>query len=206
VVRFAVDPGRTVLVSVNIQNVFVTDSLRAVPQGVQVAGRLNRLAAARRRAGIPVIWTRHVVRPEDSNTSFYGTDLEVLLRSRGIDTIILGAINTIVCVDTTAREAAVHEFRAMAALAAGRQGVLPVVQERDGSPAGMGWYLMPGVEQRALPGSFPRQKTEPGISPGRSMCWLATGRHDDAVTVAARRDRRGQMAPGQGGQNAEKHR
>ena len=24
-----------------------------------------------------------------------------------------------------------------------------------------------------------------GNSPGRSMCWLATGRHDDAVTVAA---------------------
>ena len=43
--------------------------------------------------------------------SFYGTDLEVLLRSRGIDTIILGGINTNVFVDTTAREAAVHEFR-----------------------------------------------------------------------------------------------
>jgi nicotinamidase-related amidase len=33
------------------------------------------------------------------------------LRSRGIDTIILGGINTNVFVDTTAREAAVHEFR-----------------------------------------------------------------------------------------------
>ena len=43
--------------------------------------------------------------------SCYGTDLEVLLRSRGIDTIILGGINSNVSVDTTAREAAVHEFR-----------------------------------------------------------------------------------------------
>jgi biuret amidohydrolase len=43
--------------------------------------------------------------------SFYGTDLELILRSRGIDTLILGGINTNVCVDTTAREAAVREFR-----------------------------------------------------------------------------------------------
>ncbi len=45
--------------------------------------------------------------------SFYGTDLEVILRSSGIDTIILGGINTNVCVDTTAREAAVREFRVL---------------------------------------------------------------------------------------------
>ena len=127
----------------------------AAPLGAQVAGRLNRLAAACRQAGIPVIWTRHVVRPDGSNTgllgdlvppvaagiinedaptaalhqlmdvrpgdivvrkprfgSFHGTDLEVILRSRGTDTIILG-INTNVCVDTTAREAAVREFRVL---------------------------------------------------------------------------------------------
>jgi ureidoacrylate peracid hydrolase len=35
----------------------------------------------------------------------------VILRSSGIDTIIVGGINTNVCVDTTAREAAVREFR-----------------------------------------------------------------------------------------------
>ena len=45
--------------------------------------------------------------------SFYGTDLEVILRSSGIDTIIVGGINTNVCVDTTAREAAVREFRVL---------------------------------------------------------------------------------------------
>jgi len=228
VVRFAVDPARIAPVIVDTQNVFVADSPRAAPQGAQVAGRLNWFAAACRRAGIPVIWTRQVLRPKGINTgllgqlvppvvggvindgaplaalhplvdirpgdgvvgrprfgSFYGTGLKVLLRSRGIDTIILGGINTTVCVDTTAREVAVHEFRTVPALAAGRRGVLAVVQERDGSPTGMGWHLMPWVEQRALPGPVPRHKTEPGNSPGRSMCWLATGRHDDAVTVAA---------------------
>jgi ureidoacrylate peracid hydrolase len=45
--------------------------------------------------------------------SLHGTDLEVILRSRGIDTIIVGGINTNVCVDTTAREAAVREFRVL---------------------------------------------------------------------------------------------
>jgi ureidoacrylate peracid hydrolase len=155
-VHFAVDPGRTALVIVDMQNAFVADTPIAAPQGTVVARRLNRLAAACRQAGIPVIWTRHVTRPDGSNTgllgelvppvavgiisdgaptaalhplvdvrpgdvvvgkprfgSFHGTDLEVILRSRGVDTVILGGINTNVCVDTTAREAAVREFRVL---------------------------------------------------------------------------------------------
>ena len=155
-VQFAVHPGRTALVIIDMQSCFVADSPVAAPLGAQVAGRLNRLATACRQAGIPVIWTRHVVRPDGSNTgllgelvppvaagiinedapaaalhqlmdvrpgdivvrkprfgSFHGTDLEVILRSRGTDTIILGGINTNVCVDTTAREAAVREFRVL---------------------------------------------------------------------------------------------
>ena len=155
-VYFAVDPGSTALVIVDMQSCFVAGSPIAAPLGTQVAARLNRLAAACRQAGITVIWTRHVTRPDGSNTgllgelippvadgiisdgatpaamhslmdvrpgdvmvgkprfgSFYGTDLEVILRSRGIDTLILGGINTNVCVDTTAREAAVREFRVL---------------------------------------------------------------------------------------------
>jgi len=45
--------------------------------------------------------------------SFHGTDLEVILRSGGMDTLILGGINSNVCVDTTAREAAVREFKVL---------------------------------------------------------------------------------------------
>ena len=155
-VRFDIDPGRTALVIIDMQNCFVADSPIAAPLGTEVARRLNRLAAACRPAGIPVIWTRHVVRPDGSNTgllgqvippvaagiinddaptaalhplmdvrpgdvvlgkprfgSFHGTDLELILRSRGIDTLILGGISTNVCVDTTAREAAVREFRVL---------------------------------------------------------------------------------------------
>jgi ureidoacrylate peracid hydrolase len=43
--------------------------------------------------------------------AFHGTDLELLLRSRGIDTAVISGIATNVCCETTAREAAVRDFR-----------------------------------------------------------------------------------------------
>ena len=43
--------------------------------------------------------------------AFHGTDLELILRSRAIDTIIVTGIATNVCCETTAREAAVRDFR-----------------------------------------------------------------------------------------------
>ena len=42
--------------------------------------------------------------------AFHGTDLELILRSRGIDTIIVTGIATNVCCETTAREANVRDF------------------------------------------------------------------------------------------------
>ncbi|MFO1465598.1 MAG: isochorismatase family cysteine hydrolase [Steroidobacteraceae bacterium] len=43
--------------------------------------------------------------------AFHGTDLERLLRSRGIDSVVIGGIATSVCCETTAREATVRDFR-----------------------------------------------------------------------------------------------
>jgi biuret amidohydrolase len=43
--------------------------------------------------------------------AFHGTDLELILRSRGIDSVIITGIHTNVCAETTAREAAVRDFR-----------------------------------------------------------------------------------------------
>jgi ureidoacrylate peracid hydrolase len=43
--------------------------------------------------------------------AFHGTDLELLLRARGIDSIIITGIATNVCCETTAREAMVRDFR-----------------------------------------------------------------------------------------------
>ena len=45
--------------------------------------------------------------------AFHRTDLEAILRSRGIDTVIVGGIATNICCDTTAREAAQHDFRVL---------------------------------------------------------------------------------------------
>lgn len=57
------------------------------------------------------------VRPEDVILNkpryggFHGTDLEATLRSRGVDTVIISGIATNICCETTAREAAQHDFR-----------------------------------------------------------------------------------------------
>ena len=45
--------------------------------------------------------------------AFHSTDLELILRSRGIDTLIIAGIATNVCCETTAREAAVRDFRVL---------------------------------------------------------------------------------------------
>jgi nicotinamidase-related amidase len=43
--------------------------------------------------------------------AFHGTDLERLLHSRGINSVMITGISTTVCCETTAREAAVRDFR-----------------------------------------------------------------------------------------------
>jgi biuret amidohydrolase len=43
--------------------------------------------------------------------AFHGTDLELILRNRAIDTVIISGVATNVCCETTAREAAVRDFR-----------------------------------------------------------------------------------------------
>ena len=45
--------------------------------------------------------------------AFHATDLELILRSRGIDTVIITGICTNVCCETTAREAAVRDFKVL---------------------------------------------------------------------------------------------
>ena len=45
--------------------------------------------------------------------AFYSTDLELILRNKGIDTVIITGICTNVCCETTAREAAVRDFKVL---------------------------------------------------------------------------------------------
>jgi ureidoacrylate peracid hydrolase len=153
-IDFPVVPERTALVNVDMQNCFVHGSPFSAPDGLSVQDRINRVAAACRAAGIVVIHTSQVIRPDGSNIgvlgeiapivkegiinkgsvsaalhkglvvdprdillekprfgAFHGTALELILRSRGIDTIIVTGIATNVCCETTAREATVRDFR-----------------------------------------------------------------------------------------------
>jgi nicotinamidase-related amidase len=152
-VDFAVVPERTALINVDMQNCFVHGSPIAAPEGLVILERVNRLAAACRKAGILVIHASIVVRRDGSNLgvlaefsppvregilnkgsesaalhkglivdphdillekprfgAFHGTDLELILRKRGIDTVIISGVATNVCCETTAREAAVRDF------------------------------------------------------------------------------------------------
>jgi nicotinamidase-related amidase len=43
--------------------------------------------------------------------AFEGTDLDLILRARGIDSVIISGIATNVCCETTAREASMRDFR-----------------------------------------------------------------------------------------------
>ncbi|MGH9630708.1 MAG: cysteine hydrolase family protein, partial [Bryobacteraceae bacterium] len=133
-VDFAVAPERTALVNVDMQNCFVQGYPSSAPEGLAVLDRINRLAAACREAGILVIHTNYVLRPDGSNIgvlgeinpavnglltkgsesaalhkrlvvdsgdilldkprfgAFQSTDLELILRSRGMDTVIVSGI------------------------------------------------------------------------------------------------------------------
>lgn len=154
--NFELTPNRTALVNVDMQNCFVEGSPIAAPEGPAVLQRINRTAAACRKAGILVIHTSSVFRADGSNLgvlaefdpivktgilnkgsaaaalhkdlvvdvrdillekprfgAFHGTDLELILRARNIDTLIITGIATNVCCETTAREAAVRDFRVL---------------------------------------------------------------------------------------------
>jgi ureidoacrylate peracid hydrolase len=150
-VDFSLVPERSALLDVDLQRVFV----ESTPNGLAIVERVNQLAKACRAAGILVVHTRHVLRPDGSNTgvlgeivpqvrgflsdglataalhpsvlvdprdvivdkprfgAYYGTDLEPILRSRGIDTVIICGIETNICCDTTAREANARDFHVL---------------------------------------------------------------------------------------------
>ncbi|WP_432838729.1 cysteine hydrolase family protein [Dactylosporangium sp. CA-092794] len=59
------------------------------------------------------VHTGDVVLKKPRYGAFHGTDLELILRGAGIDTLIIGGIATHVCCDTTAREASVRDFRVL---------------------------------------------------------------------------------------------
>lgn len=145
----AIDPGTTALVLIDLQRCFLDERSEFAPRGGDhLVKRLNALACRSRDAGMLVIFTAHVVRPDHSNagslpeivpavatgmidetseeaslradlqirpgdlivskprfSAFAGTDLSLILRTRGIRTVVIGGVATDVCCESTARDA-----------------------------------------------------------------------------------------------------
>ena len=151
--QWPVHPRRMALINIDMQVAFVEGTPLSAPDGLKLVPVVNKLAAACRAAGVMVIHTRHVTRPDGSNLgtmgelieavregyimdgretselhpaievgpkdiilkkprygSFTGTDLDLVLRSNGIDTVIISGICTNICCETTAREAGMRDY------------------------------------------------------------------------------------------------
>ena len=70
--QYVVDPARMALVNVDMQIAFVEGTPLSAPDGVALLPVVNRLADACREAGMMVIHTRHVTRPDGSNLGTMG--------------------------------------------------------------------------------------------------------------------------------------
>ena len=58
-----------------------------------------------------VVDERDIILDKPRYGAFYATDLELILRSQAIDTVVITGLTTSVCCETTAREAMVRNFR-----------------------------------------------------------------------------------------------
>lgn len=160
-IDWPIDPKRTALINVDLQNVFVEGFPFSATDGPDVVHRLNRLARVCRAHGALVIHTINELRADGSNRgiaaevvtaylastgagvkggiqagtdparlhksleveesdilltkprfgAFTGTDLDMILRTNNIESVIVGGIATNVCCDTTAREANQHDYK-----------------------------------------------------------------------------------------------
>jgi ureidoacrylate peracid hydrolase len=155
-VRWTIEAKKTALLLIDLSNEFLAPgSPMEIPEGREMIPHLNRLAAACRAKGIPVIYTTHVHRPDGSDlgrmadifrnvregrllregtegveiypdirpqpgdilvrkrryNAFENSDLELILRSKGIDTLIIGGVATNVCCESTARQAFFMDFK-----------------------------------------------------------------------------------------------
>lgn len=71
-VDFPVVPRKLALINIDLQNVFVEGSPIAAPDGLDIVDRVNRLSAGCRMAGVLVVHTAHVTRPDGSNVGVMG--------------------------------------------------------------------------------------------------------------------------------------
>jgi len=152
-----VAPDRTALIIVDMQKVFCNpEGDLYVPATKNITPKIRQLADACRKAGVIVVYLRHIVRGDGSDTGrmkdmypdvdqvlgrnnpmvevidelapgpddvvvdklfysgFHGTDLDTVLRSRDVETLIVCGTVTNVCCDTTIRDAVHREYKVIA--------------------------------------------------------------------------------------------
>jgi len=88
----SVDPARTALVAIDMQNVFLAaGEVFGNPNALAIVDTVNRLAAAFRAAGSPVIWTRQTVdhRPPRAMPDWQ-YDLSIAEVREAVETMIAG--------------------------------------------------------------------------------------------------------------------
>jgi len=152
----AIDPGRTAMIVVDMQNDFVaTGAPMETPAARAMVPKLAEALKICRDAGVRVIYTAHVHRRDGSDmglfddmhppianrdalvdgtpgveiypdlapapgehviqkhrySGFFGTDLDIILREWGIDTVIISGTSTQNCCHATARDAMFRNYR-----------------------------------------------------------------------------------------------
>jgi nicotinamidase-related amidase len=153
-ISFPIVARRTAVIVVDMQELFCNPKGAVyVPDTAGIIQPISDCIVAARKAGLPVIFLRHIVRGDGSDTGrmrdlyptvdamlargtpdveiiqalapirgdivvdklgfsgFHNTDLDTVLRSRDIDTIIVCGTVTNVCCETTVRDAAHREYK-----------------------------------------------------------------------------------------------
>jgi ureidoacrylate peracid hydrolase len=133
----AIDPRKTALVVVDMQNYFVKQGHQSeIPGAREIVPNINRLAAELRRRGGHVVWVRNGTNDTRENWSNYhnylqspdraerrlksmeigafiqgSSNIERHLCDRNIDTILITGTATNVCCESTARDAMMLNFK-----------------------------------------------------------------------------------------------
>jgi nicotinamidase-related amidase len=117
-----IDPKKTAMIVVDMQNDFVASgAAMETPEARAVVPKLADGLKICRDAGIKVIYTAHVHRHDGCDmglfddmhrySGFFGTDLDMILREWGVDTVIISGTTTENCCQATARDAMFRNYR-----------------------------------------------------------------------------------------------
>ncbi len=118
------DARRASVLVIHVQNTALPDRMSDLPAQI----RFNlRMHAEHRENGAPLRYTApgtsghefvpelaplpdELVVPKYRSSAFFGTNLDMLLRSNGIKTVVIGGCTTEGCVESTARDAMFSDF------------------------------------------------------------------------------------------------